>query len=266
MAPSAEMLAARACLFRAILAMLTQRADPIPLIDWGDELHDRFALPFYLRQDLRVILQELETADFGLEPHLIEPLLRDDYRLKAKLELPGVQLRVERALEFWPLIGDAASQEAGGSRLVDSSTTRIQVTLHLQTESPDHLQLWQVAVNGWAPPIRREMTAEGSILLFAFCYRSFMPWQGLHPTLGAQGPVTIHLRRSDLGQTWKLSWHDWKPEGGAYPGLPSDWPDSAERRQERVVIETGESDHPLSVRCPPLNAVTPYCLDLRRLT
>ncbi|HUL13711.1 MAG TPA: transglutaminase family protein [Methylococcaceae bacterium] len=265
MAPSPEMLIARACLFRAILAMLARCEDPIPLNDWGDELHDRFALPFYLRQDLHVLLKQLEIAGFGLEPPLVEPLLGDDYRLKGEIELPGVRLRVERALEFWPLIGDAASQEAGGSRLVDSSAARIQVTLQPQPGLPDDLGSWRVAVNGWSPPLRRERDPEGPILLFAFRYRSFMPWRGLHPTLGPQGPVTIQLHRPDLGRSWKLTLHDWKPEGGAYPGLPSDWPESAARRQERLVIEVCESDQSSSIRCPPSNAVTPYCLDLRRL-
>jgi len=266
MAPSAEMLIARACLFRSILAMLVRRDDPIPLIDWGDELHDRFALPFYLREDLRAILKELETAGFGLEPPLIETLLRDDYRLQGEIELPGIRLRVERALEFWPLIGDAASQEAGGSRLVDSSTARIQVTLHLHPGLRDDLGSWRVAVNGWAPPLRRERDPDGPVLLFAFRYRSFVPWRGLHPTLGPQGPVTIDLHRPDLGRVWKLSLHDWKPEGGAYAGLPGDWPESAARRRERLVIEVSEPDQSLSIRRPPPNAATPYCLDLRRLT
>jgi hypothetical protein len=78
--------------------------------------------------------------------------------------------------------------------------------------------------------------------------------------------VTIDLHRPDLGRVWKLSLHDWKPEGGAYAGLPGDWPESAARRRERLVIEVSEPDQSLSIRRPPPNAATPYCLDLRRLT
>lgn len=265
MAPSPEMLIARACFFRAILAMLARRDRAIPLIDWGDELHDRFALPFYLRQDLRLVLDELERSGFGLESPLIEPLLGDDYRFLGELDLPGARLRVEPALEFWPLIGDAASQDAGGSRLVDSSTTRIQVTIHSSPDSTDDPGDWRVSVNGWAPPLRRERDPAGPVLLFAVRYRSFMPSRGLHPTLAPEGPITIQLDRPDLGQAWKLTLHQWKPGGGAYPGLPSDWVESAARRQERLAIEVSERGSTVSPRRPPSDAVTPYCLDLRRL-
>jgi uncharacterized protein (DUF2126 family) len=63
---TAQRATAIACLFRALLAMLVTRPYTLPLIDWGRELHDRFALPFYLKTDLDCVLAELEEAGVGL--------------------------------------------------------------------------------------------------------------------------------------------------------------------------------------------------------
>ena len=129
MARSPEAAAARACLLRASTAMLTEDDKAPRLHHWGDTLHDRFALPFYLQQDLREVLADLHSAGLALGEPIAEQLLHNPDRLLGAVELDGCRLEIERALEFWPLVGDIASQEAGGSRLVDSSTTRLQVTL-----------------------------------------------------------------------------------------------------------------------------------------
>jgi uncharacterized protein (DUF2126 family) len=47
-----------------------------------------------------------------------------------KVDLPFGRLELWRGLEFWPLVGDAASPEqSGSSRMVDASTTRVEVRL-----------------------------------------------------------------------------------------------------------------------------------------
>ena len=43
-------------------------ATTLPLIDWGRELHERFALPFYLEQDLLEVLAALQAAGLDLGP------------------------------------------------------------------------------------------------------------------------------------------------------------------------------------------------------
>ncbi|MEI2625408.1 MAG: transglutaminase family protein [Giesbergeria sp.] len=81
----------------------------------GRELHERFALPFYLEQDLHAVLQELAAAGLGLDEAIEAVLLRDECRFWGQVTLPGCSLEIRRALEFWPLLGDAASPEQGGS-------------------------------------------------------------------------------------------------------------------------------------------------------
>jgi uncharacterized protein (DUF2126 family) len=114
-----------ACLLRAVIAMLATRPYALPLIDWGRELHDRFALPFYLQADLDTVLAELDAAGLGLEAPIQAVLRHDAFRFLGQVDLPFGTLELWRGLEFWPLVGDAASPEqSGSSRFVDASTTR----------------------------------------------------------------------------------------------------------------------------------------------
>jgi hypothetical protein len=97
----------------------------------------------------------------------------------------GCRLTVRRGLEFWPLLGDALAQEHGHSRLVDASSTRLEISLRADpdsgTEHPD-LADWQLTVNGYRLPLRREDEIDGETRVYGLRYRRFKPWTGLHPT------------------------------------------------------------------------------------
>jgi len=190
-------------------------------------------------------------------------LLDDTDRLLGEVKIADAKLIVQRALEFWPLVGDVASQESGNSRLIDSSTSRIQVILRPVVDSALVNGHWRVAYRKWNVPVRFESDESGPLLLFAFKYRSFAPWRGLHPTLPPQTPVELSLQNTMSLETWKLSLHEWNPEGLPYASLPQDWTESQARRSERVVLEKIKLDSPLPLEDPPPVAITPYCLDFR---
>ncbi len=263
MARTPEMLTARAVLFRALLAMLAKDPDRSQLTDWGAELHDRFALPYYLKRDLAEVFADLAAAGFALADPLQELILDDDDRLLGEAVIQDCQLTVHRALEFWPLVGDVASQEAGNSRLIDSSTARIQVVLRPMPGTAVDLRQWRVAHQNWAVPVRLETDASGDLLIFAVKYRAFSPWRGLHPTLLPQSPVELTLHNLKDGQAWKLVLHEWNPDGGPYASLPEDWAESRLRRRQRVVVQKMSLDREEMLEAPPPVAVTAYCLDLR---
>lgn len=264
MAHGPEAQAARLALVRSLLAMLSTAPDHAPLIDWGTALHDRFALPFFLKRDLREIFRELRERGFGLDPLLENELIDDDYRITGRLELGECVLTVTRALEFWPLVGDSASQETGSSRLIDSSTHRLELALRPPPDAPDALDGWRLAVAGYRAPFGLAADASGSARVVGLRYRAFRPWRGLHPTLGVQSPVVCTVCDARGGRAWRIEMHEWKPEGGGYAGLPADRQDSDARRRARLVCE----EIPIGTfeaRTPPANACTEWCLDLRRL-
>ena len=263
MARTPEMLTARAALFRAVLAMLAKSPDQTLLTDWGAELHDRFALPYYLKQDLAKVFEDLAAMGFGL-PEVIQTLLLDDSdRLMDELDLGACKLVVQRALEFWPLVGDVASQESGNSRLIDSSTSRIQMILRPRSDAVTDLSHWRVAYRNWNIPVRIETDEAGPLLIFAFKYRSFTPWRGLHPSLQAQAPVALSLLNSASQEAWTLTLHEWNPQSLPYEHLPEDWAESLVRRSERLVLEKSRFKPEFVPAEPPSVAMTPCCLDLR---
>jgi len=264
MPASLDRAVARALLFRSILLMLAGVDRAPELADWGDALHDRFALPFYLRRDLREVLSELARNGFALGPELELLLLDRPYATLVELEFAGCGFRVEQALEFWPLVGDVASQEGGGSRTVDASTLRLELRLFAPEDESSRLDAIEVVANGVQVPLRREADLTGVTRILGLRYRSFVPWSGVHPTLHAEPRITLTLLHPGQ-EALRVELHSWHPAGAAYAGLPTDLEQAAERRRERAVIEHLDPKELPAARAPEPHALTPYCLDLRRV-
>jgi uncharacterized protein (DUF2126 family) len=260
-----ERATALACLLRSIVAMLARTDYALPLIDWGRELHTRFALPFYLEQDLDAVLNALAAAGLGLDDAIRSVLRRESFRRWGQIELPGCTLEFRRAIEFWPLLGDAASPEqGGGSRLVDASTTRLELRLRPAPDGGPDRDGWRVFAAGVALPMRHEEDGQGALQVFGLRYRSFIPTWGLHPALGAQAPVRLLLRHPGRPADYLVTLHEWQPEGREYPGLPEDLDAASQRRADRIrweVVSRGD----FVARRPPPDGQGPYCLDLRAL-
>jgi uncharacterized protein (DUF2126 family) len=62
-----------------------------------------------------------------------------------------------------------------------------------------------------------------------------------------------------------VTWYDWRPDGRAYEGLPVDPEQARQRRAERFSTRMVDAA-PLKEAPPvPETALTPWCVDLRRL-
>jgi uncharacterized protein (DUF2126 family) len=264
MAKSPHIATSRAMLLRGVLAMLMRRDECPELTHWLDTLHDRFALPFYLEQDLREVFGDLARAGLGLGPELEELLVARDEGLLADVTVQDCRVRVEQALEFWPLVGDVAAQEAVSSRVVDASTSRIQVRVEALGAGGTDPSAIEISANGHRLALREERGAHGTSCVLGLRYRAFVPWTGLHPSLPAEGLIVLTIAHPSAGAL-RLTLHPWQPEGGAYPGLPTSLEDARERRLARAVVERVEADDLPSAREVPVTALTPYNLDLRRL-
>ena len=224
-----SMLAAVAVLFRSIVARLVVSHYREPLVDWHDELHDRFALPAALVRDLRIVLGDLDEHGLGIPAELRREL--EAWRTPGiTCRLGDATLTVRPALEFWPLVGDVASQERAGARIVDASTARVE--LSLDGSGPD-----RIAVAGkWAHlhPIGDGIRGVG------VRRRIYQPSPGLHPGLPTTDPLVIEWAWG--GRAQRIELYSWRPGGGAYDGLPTDDSDAFARRQERIKITTRDGD------------------------
>jgi len=253
-----------AALLRAIAALLSRQDIATELIDWGHQLHERFALPFYLRQDLGQVLMDLESAGLGLGEPIIRCLQDDSARHIGHADIGNCRLEVDQAIEFWPLLGDAASQEGGSSRLVDASTTRLQLSLRPSGGNNTDLDGWQLLAGGYRVPLRDEQDDRGALRVMGLRYRSFVPWTGLHPGIGAQGPVVLILVPPAGGHGLRITLHEWQPQGAPYQGLPATLEEAGRRRRERFLVEELLFDPAPQALSPPSEALSDYCLDLRR--
>ena len=263
MAVDAETAAAIAAMLRALAAMLGLQDTGHELTEWGSQLHDRFALPFYLRKDLHAVLNDLEASGLGLDTPITERLYADDWRHVGHCELSGCRLDVDQAIEFWPLLGDAADYE-GGSRLVDASTTRLQITLRpgaIDSVDPDS---WQLLVGQYRVPMRMEQDESGVVFIQGLRYRSFIPLAGLHPGIGAQGPIVLTLLPPGMERGLRITLHDWQPQGKPYDGLPDSIIEAQRRMRERFEVEEITPDEVPDIILPPAGALSDYCFDLRR--
>ncbi|MCF8207901.1 MAG: transglutaminase family protein [Rhodoferax sp.] len=273
-----ERATAIACLLRAVTAMLATCPITLPLIDWGRQLHDRFALPFYLRADLDEVLLQLDRAGLGLGAAIEEVLRQNGFRFFGRVVLPFGTLELWRALEFWPLVGDAASPEqTGSSRMVDSSTARIEVrwiapspeAASEDANADGNWHDWNLYADGVRIPWRTERDSQGALKVFGIRYRSFVPRCGLHPTLPVQTPLTLTLRHTSLASAYVVQLHEWHPQGLAYAGLPESLEEARARRADRITVQKTEEPLPPSHDKADSEAgsarpgLSRYCLDLR---
>ncbi|MGA7118544.1 MAG: transglutaminase family protein [Polyangiaceae bacterium] len=258
-----ERAAALAALLRAILAMLTTGAYRAEPTDWGSDLHDRFALPFYLEADLCEVLGDLETANLGLAHALRAELEIDRCRPWSEIEFDGCVLTIRRALEFWSLLGDASNQQ-GTSRLVDASSSRVELALRpAKDEGAETLEAWQLRAEGIDLPMRAESDAGRPARVFGVRYRSFAPKVGMHPLLGPQVPVRLLLVNRSKEEALEVALHEWRADGQAYDGLPADLEAAAERRAARCVRRRIALNQVPEARPAPRGSLSEYSLDLR---
>jgi uncharacterized protein (DUF2126 family) len=223
------MLGALAVLFRSIVARLVVAHYRAPLVDWHDELHDRFALPAALSRDLRIVLGDLDEHGLGVPAELRREL--DAWRPPGiTCRLADATLTLRPALEFWPLVGDVASQERAPARIVDASTQRWE--LALEGPGPD-----RIAVAGkWAHP---RLIGDG-VRAVGIRRRVYQPTPGLHPGLPSTDPLVIEW--SWANRTQRIELWAWKPTGGPYPALPRDDSDALARRTERIKVTTSDGE------------------------
>lgn len=243
-----SMLCALAVLFRSIVARLVVSHYREPLIDWHDELHDRFALPAALARDLRMVLGDLDAHGLGVPPELRSEL--DAFRAPGIVcRLGDATLTLRPALEFWPLVGDVASQERSGARIVDASTQRWEISI--EGHGPDRV----LVAGKWA-----QLRSLGDGLrAIGVRRRVYTPSPGFHPGLPASDPLTVAW--SWAGRAQEVQLWAWRPDGGPYSALPATDDEALARRRERIVVTTRDGDLEASGRWIESR---PFTIDLRR--
>ncbi|MGO9836273.1 MAG: DUF2126 domain-containing protein [Polyangiaceae bacterium] len=257
MPPHARMSLAQQLLVRALVARFWKTPYTQSLVRWGTAIHDRFALPYFVHEDLLDVLDELQRAGFAFEPSWFAPHYEFRFPVLGTLEARGgLVLELRQAIEPWHVLGEEATA-AGTARYVDSSVERVEVKVrgmigerHLVTCNSRRIPLHPTGTNG-------EFVA-------GVRYRAWQPPSALHPTIPVHAPLVF-----DVLDTWSgravagCSYHVAHPGGRAHEIFPRNGFEAESRRAARF-FRFGHTPGSRAIPEPEPNPQFPLTLDLRR--
>ena len=258
MPPHARMSLTQQLLLRALIARFWQQPyNPPRLARWGTELHDRFMLPFYVEQDFRDVMEEMQAAGFPFKAEWFAPHFEFRFPKYGDFAVKGMEFELRHALEPWHVMGEEGN--AGTTvRFVDSSVERVQVKLN--GVAPDRYVL---TCNGVPVPLQN--TGTNGEFVAGVRYRAWQPSSCLHPTIGVHSPLVF-----DLVDTWMqrslggCQYHVAHPGGRSFDTFPVNAFEAESRRLARF-FRFGHTPGKMQVAAPELNAEHPFTLDLRRI-
>jgi uncharacterized protein (DUF2126 family)/transglutaminase-like putative cysteine protease len=265
MPPHARMNLAQLLLVRGLVAAFWARPYTEALVRWGTGLHDRFALPHFLWQDLCDVVEYLRRACFPFEPGWFSPHYELRFPVLGTLEARGgVVIELRQAIEPWHVLGEEVTA-AGTARYVDSSVERLEVKVRGMID-PRHV----LTCNGRRVPLHPTGT-EGEFVA-GVRYRAWQPPSALHPTIPVHSPLVL-----DLYDRWNdravagCTYHVAHPGGRAHDRFPRNGLEAEGRRAARF-FRFGHTPAQLATEeprgVPPVepNPLFPLTLDLRRPT
>jgi uncharacterized protein (DUF2126 family) len=255
MSPHPRMNLIQALLLRALVAVFWKRPYRAPMVRWGTQLHDRFMLGHFVREDFSEVLEFLAAGGFTFAADWFIPFFDFRFPSIGTVQIGGLTLELKNALEPWPVMGEEPS--AGGtSRGVDSSVERLEVILKGAVPS-QHV----VTCNGHRLPLTPARQAD--IQVAGVRYKAWMPWSALHPNLPVDTPLVFDVLDTRLERSLGgCRYHVMHPGGRNYDTLPLNDNEAEGRRLARFEAPTHTAGR---IRIPPavVNPDYPHTLDLR---
>jgi uncharacterized protein (DUF2126 family) len=256
MPPHARMSLVQQLLLRSFVARFWHEPyAPLRLTRWGTQLHDRFLLPHFIREDFADVIEEQNQAGFGLSLDWFAPHFEFRFPKLGDIAVQGILLELRQALEPWHVMGEEGGP-GGTARYVDSSLERVEVKA--SGLPPDR---YVVTCNGRAIPMRP--TGRAGEFVAGVRYRAWQPWSALHPTIGVHSPLTF-----DIVDTWMkrsaggFRYHVVHPGGRSHETFPVNAFEAESRRLARF-FRIGHTPGLMSVEPAPSSEEFPFTLDLR---
>ncbi|ADM09476.1 Transglutaminase-like domain protein [Parvularcula bermudensis HTCC2503] len=257
MPPHAEMNLAQQLLLRALIAWFWQHPYTRPLIRFGNALHDRFMLPFYLRKDFNEVLSELsEGLGIKMDPSWYDAQHEFRFPYYGQITHRDITLSLRGALEPWPVLGEEGGA-SGTARFVDSSVERLEVMVE-----GDPGSRYQIACQGYRVPLQR--TDEFAKQVSGVRFRTWLPSSCLHPTIKPHSPLIF-----DIVDTWTgrslggCTYYSTHPGGRNFEFQPVNALEAEGRRRARFAT-MGHTPGPFTLNEPRASEEFPVTLDLMR--
>jgi len=226
MPPHARMSLVQALLLRTLVAWFWNKPYCHDLVRWGTELHDRFLLPHYVREDMREVTADLRRAGYHFELDWFEPFLEFRFPHFGSVMVDGIELELRFAIEPWHVLGEEVTSQ-GTARFVDSSVERLQLRVTGMTESRH-----AIVCNGRRLALRS--TGRKGEYVVGVRYRAWNPPSALHPTIRPHSPLVFDLVDTWNGQTLGgCTYHVSHPGGLSYETFPVNAYEAEARRVNR---------------------------------
>ena len=277
MPPHARMSLVQNLLLRTLLAWFWKQPYKQDLVRWGTELHDRFLLPHYVKQDMKDVVADLRKAGYPFQLDWFDPFFEFRFPRYGTVQIDDIELELRFAIEPWHVLGEEVTSQ-GTARYVDSSVERLQLHVTGLTEGR-HV----IACNGRRLPLRK--TGRKDEFVAGVRYRAWQPPSALHPTIKPHTPLIFDVIDSWTGRSiGGCAYHVSHPGGRNYDDFPVNAL-TAESRRGALFTVTEHTPGPIKpqeeffslgkffpkgtppgLMAPPkeeLNEEFPYTLDLR---
>ena len=256
MPPHWQMSCTQQLLLRAMIARFWETPYTQPVVTWGTSLHDRFLLPYYVREDMADVIADMNQHGFNFDPNWFATHWEFRFPKIGGVSQQNVSLELRTAIEPWYVLGEEPTG-GGTARYVDSSVERLEVKVSGLIDTR-HV----ITCNGRRVPLQN--TGVMGEYVAGIRYRAWCPPSCLHPTIQVHAPLTF-----DILDTWSnrsiggCNYHVSHPAGVNSDVFPVN-AYAAEARRFARFLAFGHS--PGVHETPPLeiNPSFPNTLDLRR--
>ena len=256
MPPHARMSLVQQLLIRSMIARFWERPYDQRLVRWGTELHDRFVLPHFVKQDFGDVLEEMRAAGIPLEDEWFEPHFEFRFPSFGHVHYRDVELELRQAIEPWHVLGEEATA-GGAARYVDSSVERVQIKVRGMTEGRH-----AITCNGRRVPLHP--TGTNGEFVAGVRYRAWQPPSCLHPNIPVHAPLVFDLIDGWMGRSsGGFAYHVSHPGGRSFDTFPVNANEAESRRLARF-IPFGHTPGPIVAPPEDRTDEFPFTLDLRR--
>jgi len=226
MPPHKHMSLLQMLLIRGLITMFWRKPYKHKLVRWGTQLHDKFMLSHYVKEDIQQVVNDLNDAGYPFDISWFNAYFEFRFPHYGTVNIQGINLEIRMGIEPWHVLGEEVSS-TGTSRFVDSSLEKIQVKLTGLNDAR-----YILLCNGNRVPLKETRTRGEYVC--GIRYRAWQPPSALHPTIGVDTPLVF-----DIVDTWNgrsiggCTYHVSHPGGRSYDTFPVNSYEAESRRISR---------------------------------